>query len=268
MKVDSRSMRRVLIFQPLYLVLCLYLVQFTTNILGIPRLVSSASSSSKAEKVISVQGSARVSVEPDTLIVSFGVQIRAFAAKDALKQASTVMHKVIESLKGIDISVDEISTAHFQIAPEYDYSSHSQQRFIGYIVSNQITVSTEKLEKAAEIIDTCIGAGATRVDSVSFSLSAEKTAKAKDDLLGNAVQNAYEKANKALSVLNCSVKGVKSINLSEGRNHNYGGFEMEALADAPMMRSSGKMRPTPIFSGKDDIEVSANVQFFIKEGTK
>ena len=76
-------------------------------------------------------------------------------------------------------------------------------------------VETKSLDKAADIIDSAVEAGANRIDSVYFSLSPQKQIQFKDLLLEEAVKNAKSKAEKALAPLNHKIIGVKAVSLSE-----------------------------------------------------
>jgi len=108
---------------------------------------------------------------------------------------------------------------------------------------------------AGDILDTAVGAGANRVDNVSFSLSPEKQQSLQDDLLGKAVLNAKSRAEKALAPLSQKIIGVKMVNLSEFNMPpppiNYG-------AGAAMMEKS-----TPIFTSNQEVTTTANVIFLI-----
>ena len=90
-----------------------------------------------------------------------------------------------------------------------------RSELIGYRVSNILTVETTKLSMAGNIIDAATQAGANRVDGVSFTLSPQKQLSVQDDLIGNAVENAKAKAEKALAPLDQKIIGVKFVSLSD-----------------------------------------------------
>jgi len=215
------------------------------------------------EKVISVTGTATSSVAPDLANISFGVEIQEKTAKDALASNSEMMNTVITAIKQVGITDSEISTSQFSIYPVYNYyqekdTGKNVQELIGYRVSNIINVKTEKLDSVASIIDSAVGAGVNRVDSVFFSLSPEVSSKLKDDLLAKAVLNAKSRAEIALTPLNYKIIGVKEISLTE--------FSipyprpMSDMAYGAMEKTSA---PTPIFTSDQDISTSANVVFLI-----
>lgn len=216
------------------------------------------------EKTISVTGVATTSVDPDLLTVNFGTETQEKTAQQALASNSEMMNKVISALKTAGISVDEISTSSINIYPVYESYQDEMKRYrselVGYKVSNIISVETKKLDSAAAIIDGAVSAGVNRVDSVYFSLSPEKQMTLKDKLIEDAVLNAKQKAENALTPLNHEIIGVKSISLSEFAmpypTPMYDGY---AMAESSMKMAA----PTPVFSSDQDITTSANVVFLI-----
>jgi uncharacterized protein YggE len=216
------------------------------------------------EKVISVTGTATSSVEPDLLVITFGVETQEKSAKDALSANSESMTTIVDTITSLGISNDEISTSRISIHPIYDnyrdpVTERYTQELIGYRVTNTISVETTQLEKAADIIDGGVSSGANRVDNVSFTLSPQKQLDVKDDLLGEAVLNAKKKAENALAPLNHKIIGVKAITLSEfGMPYPMPVFSASAMAEDAGFKSS-----TPVFSSDQDITTTASVIFLI-----
>jgi len=217
------------------------------------------------ERVISVTGTATTSVDPDLLVVTFGVETQNATAKQALDTNSKTMNDIIRAIQSTKIVEDEISTSRFNIHPVYEgyedpITKRWKQELVGYQVTNTITVSTSKLDLAADIIDRAVTSGANRVDNISFTLSPEKHEKIKDELIEKAILNAKTKAENALEPLDYSIKGVKAISLSEFGipSPPMPMFEM-AYDESFAMKSSR----TPVFSSEQDVSTSANVIFII-----
>ena len=216
------------------------------------------------EKVISVTGTATSSVDPDLLLITFGVETQEKSAKDALFVNSESMTGIVETIQSLGISEDEISTSRLSIYPIYDsyrdpVTEKYTQELIGYRVTNTITVETEQMDKAASIIDGAVSAGANRVENVSFTLSPQKQIQVKDELLGKAVINAKTKAENALAPLDHKIIGVKAVTLSEfGIPPPTPMFTAGGFAEDAAIKSS-----TPVFSGDQDITTTASVIFLI-----
>lgn len=216
------------------------------------------------EKVISVTGTATTSVEPDLLVITFGMEIQEKTAKDALSKNSAAMNSVVDAIKSLGIPEDEISTSRFNIYPVYDsYNDPKTQRYtqelVGYRVTNTITIETSQLDKAADIIDGAVSSGANRVDNVYFTLSPQTQLDLKDELLGQAVLNAKKKAENALAPLNHKIIGVKAVSLSEfGVPPPMPVYDGAMFAEGASVKSS-----TPVFSSDQDITTTASVIFLI-----
>ncbi len=216
------------------------------------------------EKVISVTGIATTSVDPDLLVVQFGVETQEKTARQALEANSNLMTSVVNAITGAGISEDDISTSRFNIQPIYDsykepLTGRYTQELIGYRVSNIVMVETKNLDSAADIIDGGVSAGANRVDSVYFTLSPQKQLDVKDDLISQAVKNAEYKANKALEPVNHKIIGVKAISLSE-----FGmPYPTPVYARSGFDMAEASFAPTPIFSSDQDVSTTANVVFLI-----
>lgn len=217
------------------------------------------------EKTISVSGLATTTVDPDLLTVRFGIETQEDTAQQALASNSEMMNKAVSALKIAGITEDEISTSSLNIHTVYEsykneFNGYSSE-LVGYKVSNIISVETKKLDSAAAIIDGAVSAGGNRVDSVYFSLSPEKHNALKDKLLEDAVLNAKQKAQNALSPLDHKIIGVKSISLSEfSIPYPQPMFKGDFAYEEAVMQVAA---PTPVFSSGQDVTTSAHVVFLI-----
>lgn len=212
------------------------------------------------ERTAFVTGSATESVTPDMVTVQFGVDTEAKTAKDAISSNAQMMSTVVNAVQNIGITTDEISTAGFSIYPVYNDSvpdlatGMHKSVLTGYQASNTLYVKTTKLSLAGSIVDAAVGAGANRVDNISFSLSPGKQQSMQDDMLGQAVLNAKSRAEKALDPLGQKIIGVKMVSLSEFNT-----------APVPMyygaMQSMAKA--TPVFTASQQVTTTVDVTFLI-----
>ena len=218
-----------------------------------------------SEQIISVSGSAMASSNPDTLIIVLGVESEAKTANESLSQNSNSLNSVISSLKNSGISEDDIQTSNFSIYPLYDSIKDSngnwQQILNGYRVSNILSIQTERIDSAGDIIDAAVSSGANRVDNVSFQLSDDKLQKISDDLIADAINDATQKAEKALVPLKQKIVGVKSIVIHDNVVPYY---------DSPMRASfdgfaESSMKSAPIMSGDEEITTNVSVVFYISQ---
>jgi uncharacterized protein YggE len=212
------------------------------------------------EHTISVTGTAQKSVEPDLLVIEFGVETTDDTAKSALNSNSHLLSSAILQLKSLGISDDDLSTSRFTITPLYDYYQDKEtgrhtSELIGYKVTNLLTVKIEKLDLAADILDSVVSSGVNKVNSVSFTVSPQYYSTVKDSLIEDAIYNAKSKAENALSPLDQKIIGVQSITLDD--------FAVPTFA--PMMRAFAEDASfsTPVFSSDITISTSAKIVFLI-----
>jgi uncharacterized protein YggE len=214
------------------------------------------------ERTVSVTGSASSSVAPDLVTVQFGVDTEAKTAKDAISSNSQMMNDVVTAVQNIGITKDEISTAGFSIYPIYNDSMPDPTSGIhksvlaGYRASNTLYVKTTQLSLAGNIIDSAVGAGANRVDNISFSLSPDKQQSMQDDLLSKAVLNAQSRAEKGIDPLGQKIIGVKMVSLSE--------FNMPQPVPMYYGATMGMAdKSTPVFTSNQDVTTTVSVIFLI-----
>ncbi|HIH99442.1 MAG TPA: SIMPL domain-containing protein [Nitrosopumilus sp.] len=218
-----------------------------------------------SEQTISVSGISTASSNPDTLIIVLGVESEAKTANESLSQNSNSLNSVISSLSNSGISKDDIQTSNFSIYPLYDSIKDSngnwEQILNGYRVSNILSIKTEKIDSAGDIIDVAVSSGANRVDNVSFELSDAKSQKISDDLIADAINDATQKAEKALVPLKQKIVGVKSVIIHDNVMPYY---------DSPMRASfdgfaESSMKSAPIMSGDEEITTNVSVVFYISQ---
>ena len=214
-----------------------------------------------SEQTISVTGSATSSSSPDTLVVILGVESEAKTANESLSKNSKSLNSVISSLSNSGISKDSIQTSNFTIYPLYEWSDvKDEQILIGYRVSNILSIQTDKIDSAGDIIDSAVSSGANRVDNVSFQLSDDKLQKVSDDLIADAINDAKQKAEKALVPLKQKIVGVKSVVLHDSMTPYY---------ESPMRASfdgfAESMKSAPILSGDEEIRTNVSGVFYISQ---
>ncbi len=214
------------------------------------------------QNTTSVTGTATTTVSPDLVVIQLGVDTQATSAKDAMTQNAKAMNATATAIQKLNITNSEISTTNFTIQPVYNntgqYPPYNEYKsvFVGYKVSNTLLIKTTKLGLAGNILDTAVGAGANRVDSVSFTLSPAKQQSVQNSLIGDAILDAQSKAQKALAPLGQKIIGVKSVNLS--------GFTMpQAMPVYSKLGLAAPMVQTPIFTSNQDITTSVDVIFLI-----
>lgn len=167
--------------------------------------------------VISVSGSGKLDVKPDTAIVTLGFQQQAETAQVAQSLANEAMSAVLKAVKEKGIPDEKIRTSSFHLNAEYSYLENSGPVLTGYRVNSSITMTIHNLDSTGPVIDAAIAAGANQVQNIQFTL--KDTDKHMQDAVDKALENARTKAEKSAAKLGTKVIGVRRVTVSEP----YGG---------------------------------------------
>lgn len=202
--------------------------------------------------VIELSVSEQVDSAPDTATFSTGVESRAKTATEALRQNSVQARAVINRLKSLGIADKDIQTAGINLRADYDYDQESRQnRFVGYVVSNQVSATVRDIDRLGEILDAVVSSGATNLNGPSFSIDDDSEIKnlARERALANAKARAMSYARAE------GYSGVRVLSISEGISHR---------SERPMMRmdaAESVAASPPVAPGQVGTVVSLGITF-------
>ncbi len=134
-----------------------------------------------------VHGEATISVEPDQAEVDIGVVTQAQTAQAATAQNSAKTNAVLEKLRAVAPSAN-IKTENFSVNPNFRYPKEGEPTIQGYTANNTIRLLLNDLSRLREVINAALGAGATSVNRLNFTLRSEKEVRAR--ALGEAADQA------------------------------------------------------------------------------
>jgi len=201
---------------------------------------------------ITVSTSSDVKVTPDRATIRISVQTRnrtaaAAAAENAKKQSA-----VLNSLRKLDISNEQLSTSDYNVSPQYRYEQNSDPILTGYIVTNTVVADIHDVTQVGRILDAALQSGANLVSSLEFYAS--NTATARRQAIANAVTKARAEADAAAKAANGSITGLLELNV---------GGEMFNPPPRPMYRMAADAvaAPTPISPGQQTLTVSVSARW-------
>ena len=200
---------------------------------------------------ISVTGEANVSVAPDQAQIDGGVTSDAKTAREASDANNAAMGKVLLALKGAGIEEKDYQTLRLSLQPQYAQNRAAPSPFVGYRASNRVTVRIRDVAKVANVIDVLVGAGATDIGGINFTVS--QASKHLDEAREKAIADARRKAE-----IYAKAAGVtlgEPISISE--------------EGAPVPLYRGKMAApmaagAPVAQGEERLSVTVNVSWAIK----
>src|SRR5262245_25780361 len=99
------------------------------------------------DRTVSVSATGSVVAEPDLATISTGVVSEADTAREALSRNTATMAKVIEGLKALGISAQDIRTTALNVEPRYRAAKDQAPAIVGYQVVNQVRITARELKR-------------------------------------------------------------------------------------------------------------------------
>ena len=210
---------------------------------------------------INVQANSSISVPADLASFNIKIKSREKTVTEARENTARYANRVVDAIKKLNISEDDIQTTSFNIYPETrwiekkdDFGVYSESTIIAYSVENSINVLVRNLDDLGKVIDeaTIAGENQIQINNINFSIS-------------NI--NSYEKKlreNAAINAKNKAQTYVESLGLKLG-NLNYLN-EISSPITTPSyeprmeiaMSADSQYTPSTFIPG--DIEISISIQ--------
>lgn len=207
-------------------------------------------------RLITVSGQAEIRLKPDLITLSIGVEERGEDVAGPRTRAAAKAQDIIRALTARGVKQSEIQTSRFSVNRQWEQepnvAADRDGRMRGkwvIVVANTVTVRTEQIDKAGDLLDAAVAAGSNNINGPFFGLKDDENAKR--DALAAAVANARAKADVVAKASGVTIVGLQS--LSEGASYSPRPMmRMEAFAG-----DMGSAPSTPIESG--EVVVSSNV---------
>ena len=189
--------------------------------------------------------------KPDRAEISLSVYSQAATSEAASQQNASATSELLSALKRAVGSEGQIKTSGFFTSPQMQYPKNGgTPKITGYSATNRLTVTLDDLKLVAKLLDTAIGAGATQIQGVNFSIRDD--AALRDQALTQASRKAYASAEAIAKALNLTVGAVLKAETTS-----------QAPPPMPMFRAaqtvSVQAEATPIEPGDIDIHASVTV---------
>ena len=208
-----------------------------------------------ANPVVELSVTETVLGAPDTATFSTGVTSKAPTAQEALRANSAEMEKVIAQIVALGIKREDIQTSGINLNADYEYGNDGRQpRFIGYQVTNQVTVKVRQMARLGAILDAVVSRGANNISGPSFSIDDDSAAQreARDKAMKRAQGQAMDYAKRT------GFTGVQLLAVSEALYNAspMGGAEMKMMASPGIVAAA-----PPIEGGQVGTSVTVNVTY-------
>lgn len=244
-KTDARG---VAVYVVLGLLAAVAVIAIVTEVLAIT-VGEGVPVQKKEEETITVMGSARTYVMPDTFAATLGVETTAKTVTDAATENARATNGILSALKSLGLTDKEVSTSMYTIYPVYDEAG---KEITGFRVINMLTIKTDKLDMAGKIVDESVKAGSNRIYGLNFYLSEERAKQLRLELVDAALEDARAKADALLRPLGLRILRVKTASIVEG-------YEPVPLYRGEVSLAAG----TPVLPGMTSVSVSVQVTYVI-----
>ncbi|MGA7615729.1 MAG: SIMPL domain-containing protein [Thermoanaerobaculia bacterium] len=144
---------------------------------------------------VTVRGNARLSLTPDRVTFTIGVQTTAPTVDDAVRQNNTRVSGVVDALKKAGATPDQIRTTNFSVYPQQVYQQGEAPRLTGYQVNNSVVVTTSKATTAGKLLQAAVDAGANNASGLNMSIADPEAARR------TGLRQAYENAKSSAQAL-------------------------------------------------------------------
>jgi uncharacterized protein YggE len=203
---------------------------------------------------ITVTGSGRVALKPDTVLVELGAEVRAANLTEAAAEAARRMTEVLARVKGLGVADRDITTVTYSVQPVVPPRRKEDEipHIIGYQVANIVQLRIRNLDAAGRILDAAVAAGANTVRGLTFTV--DQRAKPEAEARALAVRDATVKARQLAEA--GGVKLGELLSVSEGVSRPPIGFP----------RTAGAFElsaPGPVQTGEVEISIVVETRFAI-----
>ena len=207
-----------------------------------------------------VTGQASVTVEPDLVLLTIGVETTAGTVAEARAEAASGMDAIIQSVKAHGLENQDVQTQSFNIWPQYEYPEATsgeirtrKQVLVGYTVSNTAMIKIRDVDAVGTIIDDVTEAGgdATRINGINFSIEDPKPFMTQ--LRKDAVQDAVAKAEHLASLTGVDVGDLVFIG-----EVGAGTAIVRDFAEDALIARASAVPATSVSGG--ELQLSLNVQ--------
>ncbi len=156
-------------------------------------LLAGCAAAKPAERSITVPGHGEVSVAPDLVSVTLGVQTRDADVAAAVRENNQVAAAILEAARQLGVADSDMQTTYFSVYPQTGYNQFGMiTDQVTYYVDNNLTVKLRDVDQLSKLLQDSVNAGATNIYGVTFSIA--ETAAAEDEARTEAMADALSRA--------------------------------------------------------------------------
>jgi uncharacterized protein YggE len=206
-------------------------------------------------RLISVAGTAEISVAPDQVILTVAVQSRDKDLAIAKSQHDARMKRILAEARKAGVDPKYIQTSSLELMP--DYSEERVPHLLAYVVTQTIQITLRDLPRYESLVTKLLENGVNRINSVQFEIADSR--KYKDETRLKAIRAAREKATAMAAELGQTVGKPWEMNEENETNPSY--------LYANTRVTAGMMAPVPneptVAPGQVTVRSSVRISFLL-----
>ena len=229
-------------------------------VLAIGALGSAGIAAADEARVITVNGSAEMSLAPDQATVRMSASAMSQDIDSARRDVVQATRRFLELADDLGVDDDEVSTTGLNIQPQYRWDrENNQQVHTGYRVARQIVVKIDDIEQLGPIMEGAVDAGINHVQPPQLERS--DAHELRRQLLARAARDARANALAIAAALDAELGGLYSLNAAQG-----GGYrpELAAMREAAFSTRAADASGAETYSlGEITLSTQVTAQFEI-----
>jgi len=204
-------------------------------------------------QTITVTGEGTQSIPTTLTEVQLGVEVEGKTAAQVQEDAARRSTAVVELLRSRD--VEKLKTTGIRLEPQYNYNE-GQRTLRGYQALNLVSFRMPT-DEVGNLLDEAVQAGATRIDSVSFTATDSAISQAQKEALQAATLDAKAQADAVLSTLNLQSESVISIQIN---NATPPVMPLNEAFRTQQDVAASSAASSPVIGGEQDIRARVTLQ--------
>ncbi len=170
---------------------------------------------------IRVSGSSAIKVQPDRVVIYFGIQSFAETPKASRSANAGLALQVKKAILAHGVAAKDIATDYYRIDTEYEDGWFSRKKIVGYWTNNTVAVTLRDVADLEMLLVDVLDIDNVTVEGINFSTS--RLRELRDEARALAVQAALEKADAMAGVAGASLGDVTHIS-ENGLGSRYYGY--------------------------------------------
>ena len=179
---------------------------------------------------ITVQGTARVSADPDLVKVTANASVTAGSVGAAQEEMNAIVANATKKLMELGVLGEDIVTRDYSNFHRYNYDTNT---IIGYEANHTLEITCRDTDMLDAVIGVVTDSGFSQIYGVSYDVS--NRSELYQQALDLAIGRAEEKAVRMAQTAGVTLTGLSALTENGGYNE---GYAVNATADMALMKSA------------------------------